>query len=139
MASLPIELFYVNAKISAPATLSHEVFTKCYNDVHIPDILATSGIKAAYRYFTTSSSFSTSTQENPTPLEVERPDLTLYPVEVKGFLQSEEFAAIPVTSEVLPRSPGCEIFEFADFNTRWYELVEGKQGYGGESITSRGK
>jgi hypothetical protein len=110
-------LLYVNSKITSPS-LSPEVFTEWYQDIHIRDIFLTSGINSAFRYYTQSSE----------PAKIERPYLALYPVEDVGFLYSAEFRAIPVHSDMLPgESKG--IFDLADFDTRYYTnfgIVEGK-------------
>lgn len=115
------ELLYVNSKITEPDKLSAKLFTDWYNDVHIPDIFETSGIRSAYRYITTSAS----------PDDVERPYLALYPVNAVGFLQSAEFGAIPVKSDVLPE-PSHEIFDVADFDTRYYKLIHDRSPSGSD-------
>lgn len=112
------ELLYVNSKLTS-SKLSPTTFTKWYSDVHIPDIFATSGIKTAYRYETAAANSST----------IERPYLALYPIKFEGYLQSPEFRAIPVKTDVLPN--GGEIFEVADFDTRYYKLVTVKKPFGG--------
>ncbi|EON67358.1 hypothetical protein W97_06611 [Coniosporium apollinis CBS 100218] len=101
-------LLYVNSKITS-SSLSADLFTRWYEDVHIPDIFETSGIKAAYRYQST------------TPDSVERPYLALYPLKDLTFLQTEEFKSIPVHSEILPE-PSHAVFDVADFDTRYYSL-----------------
>jgi len=101
-------LLYVNSKIISPK-LSSELFTKWYEDVHIPDIFVTSGIKTAFRYYTTS----------PDPSSVERPYLALYPLKDVSFLQTSEFKSIPVHSDLVPTDSKC-IFDLADFDTRYY-------------------
>lgn len=115
------ELLYVNSKIIAPDQLSPDLFTQWYNDVHIPDIFVTSGIKEAYRYYTTSSE----------PSSIERPYLALYPIIFEGFLQSEEFYSIPVKSSILP-GPNHEIFDVADFDARYYRTTSDFQPFHGK-------
>ena len=115
------ELLYVNSKITAPEKLSAELFTKWYNEVHIPDIFVTSGIKEAYRYYTTASDPST----------VERPYLALYPAKFAGYFQSKEFASIPVKSDILP-GPNHEIFDVADFDARYYRTMGDFQAFEGK-------
>lgn len=119
------ELLYVNSKIIKPDQLSPDLFTRWYNDVHIPDIFITSGIKEAYRYYTTSRDPST----------VERPYLALYPIKFAGYLQSKEFASIPVKSGVLP-GPNHEIFDVADFDTRYYRTTSASQPFQGQCVDS---
>jgi hypothetical protein len=98
-------LLYVNSKIK-DSTLTPELFTKWYEEVHIPDIFKTGGITTAFRYISTRGN------------EVERPYLALYPLKDVAFLQTKNFRSIPVHSEVLPGK--TLIFEFADFDTRYY-------------------
>lgn len=113
-------LLYVNSKITDPEKLSASVFTQWYESVHIPDIFETSGIKSAYRYFTTSSS---SSGTNGTTTSVERPYLALYPLKEVAFLQTDEFKAIPVHSDLVQTSTKC-VFDVADFDTRYYINVD---------------
>ncbi|KAK5203057.1 hypothetical protein LTR96_010979 [Exophiala xenobiotica] len=104
-------LLYVNSKITS-SELSTELFTRWYEDVHIADIFKTSGIKAAYRYYTTS----------PDPVAVERPYLALYPIRDVTFLQTAEFKSIPIQSDLIP-TESKSIFDLADFDTRYYTSV----------------
>jgi hypothetical protein len=99
-------LLYVNSKVKDTQNMSPELYTKWYEDIHIRDILETTGIKSAFRYYST------------TPDSVERPYLALYPLKDMKFLTTEEFRSIPVDSELLPDQR--PIFEFADFDTRYY-------------------
>lgn len=118
MASSSPELLYVNSKISRPASLSAELFSSWYNDTHVPDIFATSGIKQAYRYLSTADDPST----------IERPYLALYPVKSKGYLLSAEFRAISSKSDLLP-GPTHEIFDVADLDTRYCTLTSSKKPF----------
>jgi hypothetical protein len=96
-------LFYVNSKITDPE-LTPQVFTRWYETVHIPDILATpspTGIKGAVRYHAEHS---------------DRPYLALYPLADVDFLESQEFHSIPVKSELLPKSGSS--FDVASFDAR---------------------
>jgi hypothetical protein len=106
-------IFYVNSKISCPDQLSTGVFHSWYEDVHIPDIFRTSGMKAAMRFQSTA------------PEDVERPYLALYPVKDVGFLSSPEFYSIPVHSDMLP-NPSKYIFDVANFDTRHYVALSGE-------------
>jgi len=106
-------IFYVNSVITSP-TLSHEAFTKWYDTVHIPDILKTSGIKSAYRYYAIS------------PRDHSNPYLALYPLKDVDFLESAEFHGIPVQSEILRVSGegSGNSFDVAGFDTRPCVLVK---------------
>lgn len=101
-------ILYVNSKITDRA-LSTDLFTKWYEEVHIPDIFETGGIKTAFRYYSTNGD------------GVERPYLALYPVKDVAFLQSNEFLSIPVHSTILPGTQA--IFDLADFDTRYYSYL----------------
>ena len=101
-------LLYVNSQIDS-AKISPEVFTEWYEDEHISDVLRTSGINSAYRYYTTSK------EEEPNS----RPYLALYPLEDISFLQTEEFKSIPVHSDLVPTEGRC-IFDVADFDVRYH-------------------
>lgn len=112
-------ILFVNSKIISD-TLSPELFRKWYEDIHIPDIFVTSGIKSAFRYYST------------TPDKVEWPFLALYPVKDVQWLFSDEFKSIPVHSDVLPNESKA-IFELAHFDFRYYETIttkvkDGRQG-----------
>ena len=119
------ELLYVNSKITEPSKLSPALFTSWYNDVHIPDIFNTTGIKQAYRYYTTADD----------PSSIDRPYLALYPIKFEGYLQSAEFQAIPVKSDVLP-GPNHEIFDVADFDTRYYKLTDSRHPFQGPKFSA---
>lgn len=117
-------LLFVNSKIISPQ-LSTSLFTQWYEEEHIPDIFHTSGIKTAYRYYTTS--------QNPT--SIDRPYLALYPLKDVAFLQTTEFRSIPVHSELVPTDNKC-IFDLADFDTRYYTNL-GKWEDAGQSKLER--
>jgi hypothetical protein len=102
-------ILYVNSKITRPDKVSPELFAKWYEEIHIPDIFKTRGIKIAQRWKSIDPSS-------------DRPYLAIYPVDDLAFLQSAAFKAIPVTSGMLPAPHGC--FDFADFDTRYYEHVQ---------------
>ncbi|KAK4941413.1 hypothetical protein LTR10_018682 [Elasticomyces elasticus] len=118
-------VLYVNSKITS-SKLSSEIFTKWYEDVHIPDIFETSGIKSAYRYYTTSRE----------PEAVERPYLALYLLRDVSFLQTAEFKSIPVHSDMVPSENKC-IFDLADFDTRYYtNIAKHESGAAGQGPKS---
>jgi len=107
-------ILYVNSKIK-DASLSAAAFTSWYEDEHIRDIFATSpqGIFSAFRYYSTA------------PAAVDRPYLALYPLRDVAFLTSDAFRSIPVHSDQLPGNG--PIFNLADFDTRYYVLVNRQQ------------
>jgi hypothetical protein len=102
-------VFWVAAKIINPE-LTPEVLKKWYDEVHFPDIIKTSGMKTTFRY-------------NALDPKADRPFFYYYPVRDLAFLQSEEFFKIPITIDLLP-GPSHMIFDFVDFDTRYYELVQ---------------
>lgn len=102
-------ILYVNSKITSEA-LTPEIFRDWYEGVHIPDILATSGVNSGFRYQST------------TPELAERPFLALYPVEDIQWLYSSEFKSISLHSDLLPNDSKA-IFDVADFDSRYYELI----------------
>ncbi|KAF4624755.1 hypothetical protein G7Y89_g13408 [Cudoniella acicularis] len=112
-------LLWVNSKITSPDSITPSNFKKWYEDEHIPDVLATKQIHSAYRY------------KNIDPSS-DRPYLALYPVPDMNFLGSKEYFDIPVTSNYFP-GPGHRCFDFADFDTRYYEFVHGFEKEGVKS------
>lgn len=48
----------------------------------------------------------------------------MYPTADVNFLGSEEFNTIPLTSNYFP-GPSHNCYEYADFDTRFYEWVHG--------------
>ncbi|KAF1810744.1 hypothetical protein P152DRAFT_475207 [Eremomyces bilateralis CBS 781.70] len=115
-------LFYVNSKISKPDDLSPELFTKWYEEVHIPQIFkaSTDGFDSGFRYYTTESE------------PVERPYLALYPLRNVKFLGSQEFFTLPAHSDILP-GPNNFIFDVANFATRFYTLGDVNEPEGSAS------
>jgi hypothetical protein len=105
-------ILYVQSRIVSDS-LSPELFKKWYEDVHIPDILATSGFNSAFRYISTS------------PDTVDRPYLALYPTKDVNWLYSKEFFSIPLHSDILPNNSKA-IFELANFDNRYYETMDTK-------------
>ncbi|OCK85542.1 hypothetical protein K432DRAFT_286605 [Lepidopterella palustris CBS 459.81] len=122
-------ILWVNSKITAPDKVSPELFRAWYEEVHIPDILAAKqgGILASWRY-------QCADPERPAPY------LAIYSVPDLGFLQSNEFKAIPMAHDMLPG--GEPIHIFADFDAMVYKRVkvfekgETKPGCGAVIITA---
>ncbi|OAG42619.1 hypothetical protein AYO21_03204 [Fonsecaea monophora] len=79
-----------------------------YEEVHIPDILATSGINDAYRY------------ENVDP-NSEWPLLALYPVADVDFFSTQEFNSIPPLGKHVFPGP---ITDHIEFQVRQYRLTQ---------------
>ncbi|KAL4950413.1 hypothetical protein BDW69DRAFT_57788 [Aspergillus filifer] len=94
-------------------TITPPAFEKWYNDVHVADVLKTSGINSAARYH----AFGT------TPDSADWPFLALYPVPDEEFLASEEFANVPVAieSDLLQGEKNC--FDVAEFDIRQHRAL----------------
>jgi hypothetical protein len=108
-------ILWINSKVTDPASLPVENFTKWYEQVHIPDIIAagsklpSEGIVSSWRYKCLDTS-------RPAPF------LAVYKVPDMGFLQSPEFKGIPMTHESLPDNG--PIHRFAEFDARFLGHVE---------------
>ncbi|KAF2430183.1 hypothetical protein EJ08DRAFT_255884 [Tothia fuscella] len=95
--------------ISKPDLLSDDLFNKWYNTVHIPDVLSTGGVTRATRY----------TDANPS---AKNKYISIYEIPDLSITSSEAFKNIPMTSGILP--DGANIHDLANFDTRFYELVQ---------------
>jgi len=102
-------ILWAASKIKNTDSVSPATYGKWYNEVHVPDVLKTSQIHSAFRY------------KNIDPSS-ERPYLALYPVGDTNFVDSKEFAEIPVTSDLFPG--GRSVYEFADMDARFYDPVQ---------------
>ena len=121
MSVLP-GILLVRTKFDPNATNS-ETFRKWYDQVHIPDLLSTSGPESAFR-FEVAGDVSPATW----------PYLAVYPLRNIGWLLSEELAMVPLTSDILP-GPTRHVQDVASFDMRSYELLaeEGSGDRGKES------
>lgn len=99
----------MNSKITRPDSITPENFNKWYSDIHIPDILATSGFDSAVLYKSIDP-------------KADRPYLAIYPVSDVNWLGSQEFSSIPNTSNYFP-GPSHKCFDYADFDSRFYEFI----------------
>lgn len=104
-------LIYSTSRIIAPA-LTAATFDKWYSEVHIPDVIATGAIRFAARW-------RCADEGGPDPY------LALYKVGDLAQCLNDKFKAIPMSHELLPGGEaGKGIHESADFDTRFYSLVE---------------
>jgi hypothetical protein len=119
-------LLWVTTAISKPSAISPTNFKKWYEEIHIPDLLLTSGISSAFRY--------QNVDENATP-----PYLAMYPVKDVDWLTSEGFQNVPRTHELF-QVRGNSARECLDMDIRHYELVQEFKGEGATpgELTSRG-
>lgn len=104
------ELLYVGSAIKEPV-LTEDAFVKWYDEVHIPDVLA-SGPPFALRYKNTNPSAAF-------------PHLVLYTV-VPGYLESDTFKNAKMSHDTLPG--GRSHFELINFDARVYEKIQTFEG-----------
>jgi hypothetical protein len=97
------------SRVAKPNELSDAAFNKWYNEVHIRDVLATGGVTRAVRF----------REANP---KATSPYMAVYTVPDLSVIHSDAFKNIPMTDESLPG--GGNIHSFANFNTRFYSLVQ---------------
>lgn len=100
---------YVESSIARTDVLDEETYLKWYDEEHIPEILATGGIKSARRF------------KNVDP-EADKPYLALYPMTDIGFMSTDKFKNISVKSGKLPDT-GL-VYDLADFDIRYDNLIQ---------------
>ncbi|TKA62772.1 hypothetical protein B0A49_09097 [Cryomyces minteri] len=105
-------LLFATSKIKNPE-LSDDIYNKWYNDIHLPDVLATGCAPIALRYKNKNK-------------DAKMPYLALYPLDDLALLESEKFKNIPLTSDVLPG--GGEAFENIEFAIRTYLPIQKFEG-----------
>ena len=132
--ALPIKgpgILYVKACINpSPSNpLTEPEYMHWYDDDHIAEIVETSGMPNAFRYFHVDK---TPDIGKPTP-ECPRPYLAFYPMQDLTFTQSQEFKSIKVKSDMLPGSGIC--YDMADTDVGYYALV-GQKGNGKKGRSS---
>ncbi|EKG18507.1 hypothetical protein MPH_04309 [Macrophomina phaseolina MS6] len=103
-------LLYVGSAIKDPV-LTEDVFIKWYDEVHIPEVLAT-GFSAAFRYKNTNAS-----ADFPNLVLYTMPDLDLFNPDMKNAKMSHD---------TLPG--GRSHFELCNFDTRVYEKIQTFEG-----------
>lgn len=91
-------------------SLLTSVYNKWYSEIHVPDVLASGAIAKAARYRCRDDGY---------PI----PYLAVYDVPDLTRLQSREFAAIPMTSDLLP-NPQRPCHAYVDLDTRFYAYVD---------------
>lgn len=114
-------ILWVNSAVIKPEQLSKEDFNTWYCNEHIPDVVAKSGIKNAFRYEHIADGTSPGRR-----LEF----LTIYGMPDINFMETEEFRSLE------GQSPGPSretIFENAEFDTRSYELFETHESKGAKT------
>ncbi|KAK7192356.1 hypothetical protein DPSP01_004943 [Paraphaeosphaeria sporulosa] len=118
-------ILYVKACINpSPSNpLEEPQYMHWYDDDHIAEIVETSGMPNAFRYFHVNK---TPGQGKPTP-DCPRPYLAFYPMPDIAFTQGAEFKKIRVHSDMLPGTGLC--YDMADNDVGYYALV-GQKGNG---------
>ncbi|KAF1941454.1 hypothetical protein EJ02DRAFT_202598 [Clathrospora elynae] len=114
-------ILFVRSRIS-PASkqvLDEPTFLKWYDDLHIPEVVSTSGIKSAFRYIDMHKTCPASP----------KPYLAFYPMLDLAFTLSEEFRGVRVESETLPGSG--VVYDLADFDVSYL-------GFCGATMPKRG-
>jgi len=102
-------IIYTTSKLVKPDELSLETYNWWYENVHVPDLLATTVVSAAFRF------------KNMNP-NSETPYLAVYIVPDLGALQGVAFKSVKQTHECLPG--GGPAHRFVNFDTRYYQLIQ---------------
>jgi len=113
---MPTGILWVASRIKKP-TLTPEKFCAWYENQHIQEVTALSGVPRAARY--------EGIQPSPYPgaLSDDAPWLTIYEMPDIDFRQSREFRGLDGQSE--PKAELLEgVFKQARFDTRFYECIQ---------------
>lgn len=108
--------------ILKPDLLSDDLFNKWYNEAHVPDVIATGGVPRAARF------------RNANP-EAKNQYMCIYELPDLAIVTSEAFKKIPMTHDMLP--DGADIHNLANFDTRFYELVQTDEKSSKQAGTAR--
>jgi hypothetical protein len=114
-------ILFVRSRISSPL-LSESTFLQWYDDDHIPEVVATSGIKSGFRYVDVNKTSSAGDARNAKPF------LAVYPMDDLTFTQGDEFRGIRVKSDLLPRS-GI-VYDLTEMDVSYSGLKEKTEGTG---------
>jgi hypothetical protein len=124
-------MLWVTSRISpeSASLLDEPTFLRWYDTDHIPEIVATSGIKDAFRYIDV---------DKDTPRAPSKPFMAFYPMQDLTFTLGQEFRDIKVKSDILPGS-GI-VYDLADFDVAYLGFVGsgGRSEPEGEFVFSRG-
>jgi len=121
-------LFVVPSRISRPDIVTVELFTKWYEEVHIPDLL---GLQPRVASATRYALAETATGDGPQPF----PFLALYDIADLAWVHDTEkceLYKLPLHNEMVPVESHF-IFDVADFDMRFYETVLRKGSVDGTS------
>lgn len=116
-------ILHVRSRISSSA-LTEPVFLAWYDNEHIAEVVATSGIRSGFRYIDVAKTSPNGDKANPKPF------FAFYPMDDLRFTQSDEFRNISVTGKKLPGSG--VIYDLADFDVGYMarKSVSEKKGQG---------
>lgn len=103
-------LLFVRSRIAQEAkdTFDEKTFLHWYDDEHIPEVVASSGIKSGFRYLDIYKTSPLGNDANPKPF------LAVYPMRDTAFTTTDEFKNLRVKSDKLPGS-GL-IYDLADMD-----------------------
>lgn len=129
-------ILWVQSRIaqSAKAILDQKTFLKWYDDEHIAEVTATSGIRNGFRYIDIDKTSPCGDASNPKPF------LAFYPMPELAFTQGDEFRKIGFQSDKLPGT-GI-IYDLADLDVSYLGFLgatetSGKKG-GSEYVLTSG-
>ncbi|KAK4191043.1 hypothetical protein QBC35DRAFT_488062 [Podospora australis] len=110
MSSKESGIILVRSRISSPL-LTPETFKKWYEEVHIPDVLATGKVRFALRYRAVDEEGAAGGL----------PFLAIYHLDDMSWLHEDDctFWKIPLHSDILPEG-AATIFDVAQFDTAFY-------------------
>ncbi|KAH7139328.1 hypothetical protein B0J11DRAFT_555732 [Dendryphion nanum] len=110
-------MLWVTSRISKSSAdiLDETTFLKWYDDDHIAEIVATDGIRNAFRYVHVDKESALGSAVAPKPF------LAFYPMDDLAFTQGAAFKQIRVKSDILPGS-GI-IYDLADIDVSYLGLV----------------
>lgn len=109
MISIGPGIIYTTSKIIQPKVLPDEKFNWWYENIHIPDMLASGVVSAAWRF------------KNLNP-KSEIPYLAVYKIPDMAALQTPAFKSVRQAHESLP--DGGPAHRYVNFDTRYYQLIQ---------------
>lgn len=95
-------ILFVRSRIAQEASdiFDEKTFLHWYDDAHIPEVIATSGINSGFRYIdvnkTSNERLELGNETN------SKPFLAIYPMPDTAFTKSEEYNNISTKSDILP-------------------------------------
>ncbi|KAF2807304.1 uncharacterized protein BDZ99DRAFT_364411, partial [Mytilinidion resinicola] len=127
---MPPGILWVASRIKTP-TLTPETFCAWYENVHIHEMTALSGVPRAARYE------AIQPEPYPNALSSDAPWLTVYEMPDIDFRTTKEFRGLDGQSE--PAAELLEgVFKKARFDTRFYECVQVHEKEGGAKKVADG-